>query len=76
MVLLGDGLECGGPRGVHFGNVATSSPDACAAACDAQAGCSYFMYDPNDGECMQIDTSDDTCAGQLRQSRYYDFYGI
>jgi len=75
LTMLGDGLECG-PRGAHFGNVARDAPEACAEKCEAQPGCSYFLYDPNDGECFQIDTSDDTCAGSLSDSYYYDFWGI
>lgn len=38
------------------------------------AGYRFFIYDPNDGECLYEMTNSTECPEGLEESSYYDFY--
>ena len=70
---------CNGGRGTHYGNVERNNHMACADVCQENSqwdGCAYFHYDPNDGECFQAYSEDDSCPAGFTASNWYDFYGI
>ena len=39
-------------------------------------GNEFFLFDPNDGECLSVSTSSADCPEGLADSPYYDFYMI
>lgn len=50
--------------------------EACAAACAEHATCQFVHYDPNDGECLRVETADETCPEGWADSYWYDFWMI
>lgn len=49
---------------------------ACADHCRYVEGCEYFMFDPNDGECLQSFTTGINCPEGITPSNWYDFWAI
>jgi len=47
--------------------------EECARAV-VEAGFQYFHQDPNDGECLWVETVDGNCYEGFYESEYYDFY--
>jgi hypothetical protein len=46
----------------------------CAKLC-YEAGCEFFLHDPNDGECLMESTYNRSCSpDNLVESQYYMFY--
>lgn len=52
----------------------TESVDVCAQ--EAFSYGPFFLYDPNDGECISVMTESADCVEGLVPSEYYDFYEI
>jgi len=47
--------------------------EECARAV-VDAGYQFFHQDPNDGECLWVETENESCPEGLYESPYYDFY--
>lgn len=47
---------------------------SCADNCNKAVGCEFFIYDPNDGECISIATSAPNCPEGTEPHAVYDFY--
>jgi hypothetical protein len=39
-------------------------------------GCNFFLFDPNDGECLWEKTTSASCPEGLTSSPYYDMYEL
>lgn len=50
--------------------------EGCAAACARISDCFFFIYDSNDGECIQETTDSADCPEGTWSSNYYHFYEI
>lgn len=51
------------------------SIDECAARCLNLGSCFYFLYDPNDGQCLEQMT-EDGCQDERVSSQWYDLYEL
>jgi hypothetical protein len=73
MELIDEWTRCeaeGAALGYHF------PAEECAQACVDDGTCMFFMYDPNDGECIAKYTESADCPEGLESSSYYYFYAI
>lgn len=69
-------MACNASRGEHFGNAEQGDWMSCAEICQNADGCSFFHYDPNDGECFAVNAADASCPSGFTTSNWYNFYGI
>lgn len=62
---------------MHFGYAERGDWMSCAEMCQNFEGCSYFHYDPNDGECFAVEATNDACQPEgMMTSNWYNFYGV
>lgn len=50
--------------------------EQCAEQCQDHDTCEFVHFDPNDGECLRVDTADRTCPEGFQSSNWYDFWYI
>jgi hypothetical protein len=72
--LIGESESCN--KGVSASSFGYGlSLEECAAACLNLGNCSYFIFDPSDGECAEEHT-DNGCVGDRFQRSYYSLYEV
>ena len=72
--LIGESESCNkgvAPSSFGYG----LSLEECAAACLNLGNCSYFIFDPTDGECAEEHT-DNGCVGDRFEMSYYSLYEV
>lgn len=70
-ILINEWTACGSE---NFALGYEDSMAGCAEACNRTEDCFFFIYDSNDGECIQERTSSAECTEGTWSSNYYHFY--